>query len=171
MEPTSNGIGSDAFALVWTENKLYGLNGSGHSPASISTEEIKKRGYDEMPKFGFEPVTVPGAPGAWAELSRRFGKLPFKELFAPAIQYAEEGYPISPVLGKFWSMAAAKFRETLKGEEFTHWFDTFAPNGIAPEIGEVWSSEGHAHTLRKIAETHAEDFYNGETADQIDAFF
>ncbi|MGP4067141.1 gamma-glutamyltransferase family protein [Halobacillus sp. B29] len=170
VEPTSNGIGSDAFALVWTENKLYGLNGSGHSPASISTEEIKKRGYEEIPKFGFEPVTVPGAPGAWAELSRRFGKLPFKELFAPAIQYAEEGYPISPVLGKFWRMAAAKFRETLIGEEFTHWFDTFAPDGKAPEIGEVWNSEGHAQTLRKIAETHAEDFYNGETADRIDAF-
>ncbi|ARI76393.1 gamma-glutamyltransferase family protein [Halobacillus mangrovi] len=170
VEPTSNGIGSDAFALVWVKDKLYGLNGSGHSPASISIDELKSRGYDEIPKYGFVPVTVPGAPGAWVELSNRFGKLPFEEVLAPAIQYAEEGYPVSPVLGKYWSMAAEKFKETLEGDEFSHWFDTFAPTGKAPRIGEVWKSAGHADTLRKIAETKGEAFYKGELAEQIDQF-
>ena len=170
VEPTSNGIGGDAFALVWVKDKLYGLNGSGHSPSSISIEELKKHGYKEIPKYGFVPVTVPGAPGTWVELSNRFGKLPFKDLLAPAIRYAEEGYPISPVLGKFWSMAAEKFKATLKGEEFSHWFDTFAPNGQAPQTGEVWKSEGHASTLRKIANTKGEAFYKGELAEQVDQF-
>ncbi|MFC7061960.1 gamma-glutamyltransferase family protein [Halobacillus seohaensis] len=170
VEPTSNGIGGDAFALVWVKDQLYGLNGSGHSPSSISIDELKSRGYDEIPKFGFVPVTVPGIPGSWAELSSRFGKLPLTEVLAPAIQYAEEGFPISPVLGKFWSAGVEKFKEVLKGEEFSHWFDTFAPKGRAPEIGEVWKSPGHAKTLRRIAETNAEDFYNGEIADQIDQF-
>ncbi len=170
VEPTSNGIGGDAFALVWVKDKLYGLNGSGHSPASLSIEELKKRGHSEIPTYGFTPVTVPGAPGAWAELSRRFGKLPFKEVLAPAIQYAEEGFPISPVLGKFWSAAAEKFKQVLKGDEFKHWFETFAPEGRAPAIGEVWSSKGHAETLRKIADTKADAFYNGEIADKIDSF-
>lgn len=170
VEPTSNGIGGDAFALVWTKNKLYGLNGSGHAPAALSIEELKKRGYNEIPKFGFVPVTVPGVPGAWAELSKQFGKLPFKDVLAPAIRYAEEGFPISPVLGRFWRSAAEKFKETLKGEEFQHWFDTFAPKGRAPQIGEQWISQGHANTLRKIADTNAEDFYHGELADKIDEF-
>lgn len=170
VEPTSNGIGSDAFALVWVKDKLYGLNGSGKSPSSISIDELKKSGYNEIPKYGFVPVTVPGAPGTWVELSQRFGKLPFEELLKPAIQYAEEGFPISPVLGKFWKMAAEKFKETLTGEEFSHWFDTFAPNGKAPEIGEVWKSQGHANTLRKIAETRGEAFYKGELAEQIEQF-
>lgn len=170
VEPTSNGIGGDAFALVWVKDQLYGLNGSGHSPASISIDELKKHGQEEILKFGFTPVTVPGAPGAWAELSDRFGKLPFEEVLEPAIRYAEEGYPISPVLGKFWKSAAEKFKTELTGEEFTHWFDTFAPDGKAPEVGEVWKSEGHAETLRKIARTKSEAFYRGELAEQIDAF-
>src|SRR5699024_10421900 len=124
VEPTTNGIGGDAFALVWVKNKLCGLNGSGKSPASISIEKVKEQGYDEIPKYGFTPVTVPGQPGAWAELSRRFGKLPFKDLLQPAIQYAEEGYPISPVLARFWEKSAVRFKEAFKGEEFNHWFDT-----------------------------------------------
>ncbi|WP_406944890.1 gamma-glutamyltransferase family protein [Halobacillus sp. SY10] len=170
VEPTSNGIGGDAFALVWVKDKLYGLNGSGRSPSSLSMEELKRKGHKEIPKYGFVPVTVPGAPGTWVELSDRFGKLPFKELLAPAIRYAEEGYPITPVLGKFWAMAAEKFKGTLTGEEFSHWFDTFAPNGRAPKIGEIWKSEGHADTLRKIADSKGESFYKGELADRIDKF-
>lgn len=80
LEPTSNGIGSDAFALVWTNGKLHGLNASGRSPKNISIEAVKERGYDKMPKYGWIPVNVPGAPGAWAELSERFGKLPLTEV-------------------------------------------------------------------------------------------
>ncbi|WP_221567288.1 gamma-glutamyltransferase family protein [Alkalihalobacillus sp. TS-13] len=170
VEPTSNGIGGDAFALVWTKGKLHGLNASGPSPQSISIEALKQRGVEEIPKYGWIPVTVPGAPGAWAALSERFGKLPLTKVLAPAIDYAEEGYPISPTLGKFWKKAAEHFKNVLTDDAFKHWFDTFAPDGKAPEVGDVWRSEGHAATLRDIAETKAESFYRGKIADQIDAF-
>lgn len=170
VEPTSNGIGGDAFALVWMKGKLHGLNASGPSPKSISIDALKERGINEIPKYGWTPVTVPGAPGAWATLSNRFGVLPLTEVLAPAMEYAEKGYPISPVLGKFWKEAAVQFKTNVTGDEFKHWFDTFAPGGKAPEIGEVWRSEGHAETLREIAETKAESFYRGNIADKIDAF-
>ncbi|SET36087.1 gamma-glutamyltranspeptidase / glutathione hydrolase [Salinibacillus kushneri] len=170
VEPTSNGIGSDAFALVWTKGKLYGLNGSGPSPKSISIQKVKKKGHRKMPAYGWIPVTVPGAPGAWAELSDKFGVLPFKEILKPAIDYAEIGYPISPTLGKFWKKAYKKYKEVLDGDEFKHWFDTFAPNGKVPEIGEVWQSKGHANTLKSIGQTKAKSFYEGEIANQISAF-
>ncbi|MGY3715976.1 gamma-glutamyltransferase [Sutcliffiella cohnii] len=170
VEPTSNGIGGDAFALVWTKGELHGLNASGPSPESISIEKIKEKGYDQIPVHGVEPVTVPGAPAAWAALSKRFGKLPLIEVLEPAIRYASEGYPLTPILGKYWEGAFRKFREKFQTEEFQSWFDTFAPNGRAPKIGEMWSSNGHAETLSLIGETYAEDFYKGKTADKIDAF-
>ena len=99
-----------------------------------------------MPTFGKIPVTVPGAPSTWAKLSERFGKLPFEQLFEPAIRYAEEGYPISPTLGFYWESAFKRFNQTFNEDIFKHWFDTFAPKGRAPKIGEIWSSKG------KIAE-------------------
>src|SRR5690625_1141642 len=170
VEPTTNGIGGDAFALVWMKDKLYGLNGSGPSPKSISIEKVKEASHEKMPTYGWTPVTVPGEPASWAELSDRFGKLPLIDVLEPAIKYAETGYPISPILGQFWKAAYDKMKENLKGEEFKPWFDTFAPNGRAPKIGEVWSSKGHAETLRKIGETKARDFYKGDLANQIDAF-
>lgn len=170
VEPTSNGIGGDAFALVWVNGQLYGLNGSGPAPAAISIEAVKAKGYERMPKFGVIPITVPGVPSAWIELSKRFGKLPFKELFSPAIRYAKEGFPLTPILGKYWQLAYARFKEALKGEQFKPWFDTFAPNGKAPAIGEMWSSPGHASTLTAIAETNAESFYRGELAEKIVEF-
>jgi gamma-glutamyltranspeptidase/glutathione hydrolase len=123
-----------------------------------------------MPKFGMIPVTVPGAPAAWAELSKRFGKLPLTEVLKPAIEYAENGYPLSPILGKYWNSAYNRFKELFKGDEYKGWFDTFAPGGKPPEIGGMWKSEGHASTLRAIAETNAESFYRGELAEKIDQF-
>ncbi len=170
VEPTANGIGGDAFALVWTKGKLHGLNASGPSPSSISIEAVKKMGYEEIPKFGWIPVTVPGVPAAWAELSQKFGKLPLMDVLTPAIQYAEEGYPLSPTVAYFWKNAYKVFKAQLKGDEFKHWFETFAPKGRPPEVGEVWSSLGHAKTLRAIGESGAKDFYQGELADKIDAF-
>ncbi|MDQ0414394.1 gamma-glutamyltranspeptidase [Mesobacillus stamsii] len=162
VEPTSNGIGGDAFALVWVKGELHGLNASGPAPQSISIEAVKEKGHEKMPTFGLIPVTVPGVPAAWAELSRRFGKLPLKETLQPAIDYAENGYPLSPTIGKYWNIAYEKFKEIFTGEEYKGWFETFAPNGKAPQIGEVWKSVGHASTLRQIAETNAESFYRGE---------
>jgi gamma-glutamyltranspeptidase/glutathione hydrolase len=171
VEPTSNGIGSDAFALVWTGGKLHGLNSSGTAPRSISIDALKKAGVETIPTHGFIPVTVPGAPAAWAELSAKFGKLPLTEVMQPAIEYAEKGYPLSPVLGRNWNKAYQSYRDVLKGPEYQAWFDTFAPKGRAPEIGELWSSADHAKTLQSIAETKAESFYRGEIAEKIDHFF
>ncbi|TDL31424.1 gamma-glutamyltransferase family protein [Jeotgalibacillus sp. S-D1] len=170
VEPTSNGIGGDAFALVWVKDKLHGLNSSGPAPESISPKAVKDLGFEKMPVHGVVPVTVPGAPAAWAELSRRFGKLPLAETLKPAIRYAEEGYPLTPILGKFWASAFAKFKESFTTDEFNAWFDTFAPDGRAPEIGEIWRSKGHAATLKAIGETNAEAFYDGSIAEKIESF-
>ncbi|WP_096201671.1 gamma-glutamyltransferase family protein [Bacillus sp. FJAT-45350] len=170
VEPTSNGIGGDAFALVWIKNKLHGLNASGPTPASISIDAVKERGHEEMPNFGWIPVTVPGAPGAWAELSKKFGNLSLIEVLEPAIAYAENGFPLSPTLAYYWERAYNSYKESTSGEEFSHWFEMFAPNGKLPKAGEMWRSQGHADTLRSIAETGGESFYRGELADKMDAF-
>ncbi|MGD7044373.1 gamma-glutamyltransferase family protein [Jeotgalibacillus proteolyticus] len=170
VEPTSNGIGGDAFALVWIKNELYGLNSSGPSPESISPEAVKALGFEKMPVHGVIPVTVPGAPAAWASLSQRFGKLSLAEALKPAIRYAEEGYPLTPILGKYWKSAYEKFKTSFTTEEYKAWFDTFAPDGRAPEIGEMWSSPGHASTLKEIGDTEAKSFYSGNLADKIDAY-
>ncbi|MGM0420243.1 MAG: gamma-glutamyltransferase family protein [Bacillota bacterium] len=170
LEPTSNGIGSDAFALVWVKDKLYGLNSSGPSPQNISIEKVKQEGYEEMPKYGFTPVTVPGAPAAWAELNQKFGNLSLLEVLQPAVKYAEEGYPVSPVTASAWQRAYAHYKKALKGEEFKNWFTTFAPAGKPPAAGELWGSTDHAETLKLIAETQGRSFYEGELAEKIVGF-
>ena len=170
VEPTSNGIGSDAFALVWIKDKLYGLNSSGPAPKNISIEKVKRMGFNQMPKHGFVPVTIPGAPAAWAELSARFGNLSFKETLKPAVEYALEGYPVSPVTAKAWDKSFEQYKEKLKAEEFEEWFKVFAPKGRAPKAGEIWKSEDHAQTLAEIAETKAESFYRGALAQKINDF-
>jgi gamma-glutamyltranspeptidase/glutathione hydrolase len=170
VEPTSNGIGSDVFALVWTQGKLHGLNASGPSSQNISLEKLQKAGYKEMPKFGLVPVTVPGAPSGWAELSKRFGRLPLTEVLKPAIEYAEEGFPVSPVISKLWNDSFATYKKEA-GEEFKYWFEAFAPEGRPPRVGEIWRSPRHARTLQAIAETGAEAFYRGELAEKTGYFF
>lgn len=170
VEPTSNGIGGDAFALVWVNNKLHGLNASGPAPELLTIDAVKAAGHDKMPVHGLTPITVPGVPAAWAELARKFGKLPLKDSLAPAIRYAEEGYPLTPILGKYWKSAYKKYKTMFTTEEFDAWFETFAPDGRAPEIGELWKSPDHAATLKSIGESNAESFYKGELADTMDAF-
>src|SRR5690606_6377436 len=125
-EPTSNGIGGDAFAIVWMDGKLHGLNSSGPAPKRLSADLLKANGFDQMPRHGWEPVTVPGAPAAWAELSKKFGNLPFEEVLQPAIIYAEEGFPISPITGYFWDKSFKEFQGQLKNPLFEHWFSLFA---------------------------------------------
>ncbi len=169
VEPTSNGIGADAFALVWDGGKLHGLNGSGRAPAALTYGAIRAGGHDAMPSRGWLPVTVPGAPAAWRDLHERFGRLPFTDLFAPAIYYAEHGYPLSPLLAQYWGYAAKAY-EQLTSPEFRGWKETFAPAGHAPRAGEMWSSPGHAATLRRIAESGADDFYKGDLARSIASF-
>ena len=167
VEPTSNGIGSDAFALVWTKGKLHGLNASGKSPKSISIEKVKAMGHSEMPKTGIVPITVPGTPSAWATLSNKFGRVSLKEALTPAINYAANGYPISPTLGKYWNLAYNAYKTRYTGEEYAPWFDTFAPGGNAPQIGDIWASPGHASTLEAIADSNAQSFYTGDLAEKI----
>ncbi|GGY07334.1 gamma-glutamyltransferase [Litchfieldella qijiaojingensis] len=169
-EPTSNGLGSDAFAIVWIDGKLHGLNASGPAPQSISIDGVRALGHERMPVHGPLPVTVPGAPAAWASLSKRFGKLPFPELLAPAIEIAERGFPVSPVVHQMWAEAFEDYR-AHDDTAFAPWFDTFAPNGHAPRPGEMWQAPDHAASLRAIADSNARAFYEGELADKIDAFF
>jgi len=159
VEPTSNGIGSDAFAILWDGSSLKGLNASGRSPAGWTPERFANR--EEMPTRGWDAVTVPGAVSAWVELSTNHGKLPFKELFQPAIAYARDGYPVSPVIAEGWQRAAA----VLKNEP--GFAETFTP---APKAGETFRCEAMAKTLETIAETHGEAFYRGELAERILAF-
>lgn len=169
VEPASNGIGGDAFALVWMNDKLHGLNASGPAPAAISLDAVLQAGHKELPKNGWLPVTVPGTPSAWAELSRRFGRLPLPAVLQPAIDYAEQGFPVSPTISKQWDLSFKRF-SAAKGEEFRYWFDTFAPQGKPLAAGEIWRSPNHAATLQAIAETDARDFYQGRLAGQIVAF-
>jgi gamma-glutamyltranspeptidase/glutathione hydrolase len=170
VEPTSNGVGGDNFALVWMKGKLHGLNSSGHSPRAADASALLSAGHKEMPQYGWHPVTVPGAPAGWAALSRRFGKLPLSEVLAPAVSFAEAGYPVSPTVAQLWAAAFKKFSKECKGEEFKPWFETFAPLERAPLPGETWRSKGHADTLSQIAESGAESFYRGELAEKIDAY-
>ena len=170
VEPTSNGIGADAFAIVYFNGKLYGLNSSGPAPIGISIDVLKSKGHDEMPPTGFAPVNVPGAPAAWNALSERFGALPLTDTLAPAIEYALEGFPLSPVVAHYWDRDAKAYAETLSGDEFAEWFKTFTKEGEAPRCGEVWRSPEHAKTLADIARTGAKSFYQGDIADSIDRF-
>jgi gamma-glutamyltranspeptidase/glutathione hydrolase len=170
VEPSSNGIGGDAFALVWTKDKLHGLNSSGPAPHAISIDAVRAAGHESMPSYGAIPVTVPGAPAAWAELSRKFGKLPLAEVLKPAIRYAEEGYPVSPTTAHYWKKSYELYEKVLKGKEFQSWFETFAPEGRAPLAGEIWRSPDHARTLRLIGDSNAEAFYSGELAEKLAGF-
>lgn len=169
VEPTSNGLGSDAFALVWINDKLHGLNASGYSPRSISIEKLKDRGYSEIPKYGVIPVMVPGAPAAWAELSNKFGKLPLIDVLKPAIDYARNGFAVSVNVKSAWDAAYHIYRSEQK-EEFNGWFSTFTKNGRTPKFGEIWKLPHHGDTLEKIGRTYAEDYYKGGIADKIDSF-
>lgn len=170
VEPTSNGIGGDNFALIWHNAQLHGLNSSGPAPSSISISSLKKKGLVEMPRFGFTPVTVPGAVAGWAEMSKKFGKLSFKEVLEPAINYARNGFAVSPTVAHYWRSALHIYQKALKGEEYSHWFDTFLKNNHAPNEGDIWFFKDHAQTIEDIANTLGETFYHGAIADKIDAF-
>ena len=166
VEPTANGIGGDSFALVWHGGKLHGLNASGPAPRSLTLDHVTGLGHTTMPKYGPLPVTVPGAPAAWAALASRFGRLPLTTSIARAVELARDGFPVSPTVAFSWQQATRLFREELKAPYFKPWFDTFAPEH-APQAGEVWRSAGHADTLQDIAQTGAASFYRGALAEKI----
>ena len=160
VEPTANGIGSDAFAITWDGEKLHGLNASGHSPSGLNVDRIRRNG---MPRTGWDTVTVPGAVSGWVSLWRAHGRLRFADLLAPAIELARNGFPVSPQCATGWKRSAAKYAD------FQSWVDTFTNDGRTPEIGETWRLPDHARTLEAISDTEGEDFYHGELAAKISA--
>jgi gamma-glutamyltranspeptidase/glutathione hydrolase len=165
VEPTSNGIGSDAFALVWDGSRLHGLNGSGRAPSRLTLEHLTALGHSAMPETGWLPVTVPGAPATWRDLHARFGRLPFADLFEPAIYYARNGFPVSPLTASGWANSTNRYAP-YRGE-LRSWFETFANDGRPPRAGEIWRLPDHATTLQQIAESGADDFYRGDLAASI----
>jgi gamma-glutamyltranspeptidase/glutathione hydrolase len=160
VEPVSNGIGSDAFAIVWDGNDMHGLNASGRSPAAWTPEFF---GGQPVPTHGWNSVTVPGAVSAWTELHRRFGELPLDRLFEPAIGYGRNGFPVSPTIAGQW---AAQVPVLASQPGFA---EAFLPGGRAPVPGQLFGFPEHAATLEKIAATHGEAFYRGELAAQMEA--
>jgi gamma-glutamyltranspeptidase/glutathione hydrolase len=162
VEPSGNGLGSDAFAIIWDGAELHGLNASGRSPAAWTPERFA--GQEKMPFRGWESVIVPGAVSAWVALSERFGKLPFADLFAPAIGYATDGFIVTPVIAELWRRAAADLGE------YPGFAETFLPDGKSPKAGERFKNAPLARTLKLIADTKGEAFYRGELADAICGF-
>jgi gamma-glutamyltranspeptidase/glutathione hydrolase len=160
VEPVSNGIGSDAFAIVWDGRELHGLNASGRSPAAWTPEYFGGKG---VPAFGWNSVTVPGAVSAWVELHAKFGRLPFDRLFEPAISYARNGFLLSPTIADQWAAQVPLF-ESQPG-----FAEAFMPDGRAPNPGELVRLPDHAVTLEAIAATQGETFYRGELAAKLEA--
>lgn len=168
VEPTGCAIGGDAFALVWIKDQLYGLDASGHAPAALSSEAVKAAGHERVPVHGWLPVTVPGCPSAWAELSRRFGKLPFAELLQPAIELARDGFPVSPVVAHQWRIAFDEYQASRERfPELQAWFDTYLIDGQAPVAGQLFRNPAQAQTLAELAETQCESFYRGAIAERL----
>ena len=170
VEPTGNGLGADCFALIWYKGKLYGINGSGPLPKAASIAKLKERGFESIPPYGVEPIDVPGAVGGWMAMHERFGRLPLEEVMQPAIDYAENGYPVSPNISRLWEEAYKNYSKYRDRPEFKGWFDTFAPNDTWLRPGDVFKSHDMAETLREIARTKGESFYRGALAQKIDAF-
>jgi len=172
MEPTGSGVGGDLFAIIWDAKtkKLHGLNGSGRSPRGLSyaqmKEELRKLDSTTIPPQGMLPISVPGAVDGWFEMHKRFGKLPMKEVLAPAIGYAEEGFPVSELISFYWKRSAPILSRQPGGFRAT-----FTIDGRGPEKGEIFRNPDLAATYRALAAKGRDAFYRGEIADRIDAFF
>lgn len=169
LEPQTNGAGSDAFA-IFTQNggKLQGVNSTGVMGRGFDLQKMRDKGYKEMPHYGFEPVTVPGAPAAWAAINEKYGRLPLTEVLAPAISYAREGQALCTITWSSINTMASRMRENTDcGPQFDEWFRIFMPGGEAPRPGQLFRNPDLADTLEAIAKTQAKDYYQGEIADRI----
>src|SRR6202451_3705742 len=162
-EPMMNGIGGDLFLLYWDakSGKLYGLNASGWAPQGLTIDFLKKQGITSMPDDGIHSVTVPGAVDGWAKAHQRFGRLPWKDLFTPAIYYAEHGYSVPEIIHDFWGIGRAKLKQTEEAQR------VFLPNGKPPAVGEQFSNPDLGKTLRLLADQGPREFYEGEIAKAI----
>ena len=167
VEPVSNGLGSDCFAIVWDGKELHGLNASGTAPQTWSPEYFSKKygtdpsGMADRPKRGWDSVTVPGALAGWEQLHKRFGSLPLGDLLQPAIEIAERGYAMAPVVAHKWAAAIPELRDQ------PGFAQAFMPHGRAPEIGEIFRFKAAAKTLKTIAKSGIREFYEGEIAQAI----
>jgi gamma-glutamyltranspeptidase/glutathione hydrolase len=163
VEPVNCGIGGDLFAIVWDAGtqKLYGLNASGRSPYSLKPEDFEKKGIEYIPSLGALAVSVPGCVDGWFELHGRFGKLPIKEILAPAIRYARQGYGVTEVIAYYWQQNAASL------EGYPGFKEVFMPDGRAPRKGEVFVNRRLADTLEEIAAKGRDVFYKGHMARKI----
>lgn len=170
VEPVSCGLGGDAFAIVWDGKTLQGLNSSGFAPQAWNVDYFKNKygvndkGLANAPKRGVDAITIPGVVAGWAALHERYGKLPFADLMEPAIEIAERGYAVPPVVAQKWAAAVPELKDQ---PGFAH---TFMPNGRAPHVGERFVFKDVANTLRRIGATNGRDLYEGETAEKIIAF-
>lgn len=170
VEPVSCGLGGDAFSIVWDGKTLQGLNASGYAPEAWSVDYFKNKygvganGLAQAPKRGVDAITVPGVVAGWAALHERYGKLPFADLMVPAIEIAERGYAVPPVVAQKWAAAVPELKDQ---PGFAH---TFMPNGRAPNVGERFVFKDVAETLRKIGATNGRDLYEGDTAEKLVAF-
>ncbi len=166
VEPTGCGIGGDLFAIVWDakSQRLHGLNGSGRSPRSLTLARLRELGFDKIPSFGPLSLSVPGAVDGWFELHKRFGRLSMKELLAPAVAYALEGFPVTEIIAEAWAANARGL------SAFPGFADTFLANGRPPAKGELFRNENLAAALQKIGDGGPDEFYRGEIAERIESF-
>ena len=166
MEPTGNGIGGDLFAIIWDvqSNKLHGLNASGPAPMNLSIDYFEQQGLKKIPAYGPLPVTVPGAVDGWVKLHEKFGKLKFKSLFEPTIEYAEKGFPITETIAYYLDKSQKRF------ENYPNFSEVWIKNGRMPQKGEIFKNPQLANTLRIIAEKGREGFYEGEIAQTMANF-
>lgn len=167
VQPPSNGIGGDAFALVWDGDKLHGLNASGRAPRALTPEVFARQGLSEVPQDGWLAVTVPGAVSGWVALLERFGTMPLEHVLGPAIEYAEQGYPVQPIVSYLWKNAEERFGSS---PEFADFQRVFFPGGRAPRAGEMFRMPQLGRSLRLIGESRGEAFYRGELAEAMAAY-
>lgn len=166
MEPTGSGVGGDLFAIVWDAERkeLLGLNASGRSPKAMTLEYFQQRGIDVVPPYGPLPVSVPGAVDGWFQLHKRLGRLDMKEILAPAITYAKDGFPVSEVIAHYFQSNKARIGH------YPGFADTYMPNGDVPKKGEMFRNPRLAATYELIAEKGRDEFYKGSIARRIDAY-
>ena len=160
MEPTGNGIGGDLFAIIWIENnkKLYGLNASGRSPKNLKFEYFKNNGFSKIPAYGPLPVSVPGCVDGWFEMHEKFGSLNMKQILKPAINYAENGFPVSELVSYYLGISAKNFGK------YPNFNETYLINGFSPKKGQIFKNKDLANTLKIISEKGRSGFYEGKIA-------
>ncbi|UTW45348.1 gamma-glutamyltransferase [bacterium SCSIO 12696] len=171
MEPTGCGIGGDLYAIVWSakDKKLYGLNASGRSPLGLSYQqlqsELKQLGRSDLPPYGMLPISVPGAVDGWFQLHDKLGGLPMSEILQPAIDYAEQGFPVSELIAHYWQLSVPRLQDQPGAFK-----QTFTIDGSAPKTGQLFRNPDLANTYRLLAKQGRDAFYSGEIADKIHRF-